>query len=529
MPALREVVAQFDVRVDGAKKLDEVDQKLNKVKKSAESSIFSFGKLGAALAGAFAIRGIANFFSSQAKLGRDLEQQAMMTGLSVQQLQRWQYAAGQAGIGAEELTFAVNHFNRAVGMTGTEQGKTFSQVLGKMGIQTRDAGGKIKDTNELLLEFADGLQKIKSPQERMAAAMQVAGRGGAKFVEILGKGREATADMLKEADASGGVLGRDFVNSAKKAEQESVKLDWSWRGLKATVAQQLFPWFTKIVDWAGKFVKGFIDVVKHTTFAKTAFIALAAGIALANWEIVAIVAGVVFLYAAFDDLFNLFSGNKSYIGDTIDQLSGVGTAADFVKDLTAAWNNLTDAIFGSGDAADSAGESMSFVGVLKATITQTVLIVGSALATIANALAVVIQTARSAWAAITGDEAGQRAADKAQYKAVQDLGKSFGDLGTYGSGDNIKSANQMTPQEWYNLNHVGKMKLRQPISEETSSINAKGQRVTHVTVTNHIDARGGDPKKIHAAVRQGTSDALSQNDLRHAHQASRSAAPVVNQ
>ena len=527
MAALREVVAQFDVRVEGAQKLDDVDRKLNKAKDSANKSIISFGKLGAALAGAFAIREIAGFLDGQAKLGRELEHQSRATGLSVEQLQRWQYAANQAGIGSEELTMGLNRFNRAIGMTGTEQGKSISQALGKMGINARDANGKIKDTNELLLEFSDGISKLKSPQERMAMAMEIAGRGGAKFAAILGKGRKATEEMLKSADATGGVLGRDFVDAAKKAEEGSVKLEWSWRGLKAAVAQELFPWMSKIVDWVAKFVRGFIDVVKHTTFAKTAFIALGAAIAIANWEIIAIVAAVGAAYAIFDDFFNLFSGNKSYIGDTIDQLSGVGTAAEWVKDLKDAWENLTEAIFGSGDAADQAGESMSFVGVLKATITQVVLVVGAALATIANALAVVIQTARSAWNAITGDEKGQRAADQGQYKAVQALGKSFDDLGTFGSGSNIKSANEMTPEEWYNLNHFSKMKQRKAISTTRDTVDAKTGKVNHVEIHNHINATGGDPKKVHAAVKQGTSDALSQNDLRHAHQASRSQAPPV--
>jgi hypothetical protein len=531
MAALREVVASFDVRVEGAQKLDDVDKKLNKAKSSANGAMMAFGKFGAALAGAFAIREMAGFLSGQAKLGRELEMQAHLTGMSVEQLQRWQYAANQAGVGSEELTTGLNRFNRAIGMTGTEQDKSISQTLGKMGVSARDANGKIKNTNELLLEFADGLSKVKSPQERMAMAMEIAGRGGAKFVEVLGKGRAATEAMLKEADATGGVLGRDFVDSAKKAETAGIKLDWSWRGLKATLAQQLFPWLDKIVVWVQRFVKGFTDIVKHTTFAKTAFIALAVAIALANWEIVLIIAAATALYVAFDDVFNLFAGNKSYIGTTIDELNGAGTAADMAHDLADAWNEVKDAIFGTSEAGDAAGESLSWIGILKGNLAQTMLIVGNGLTFIASELAVVVNTAKLAWAAVTGkDTTHEDNALRASWTTNQKAAKDFF---THASPDEVLHLNansqNMSQEDWYNLNHLSKMKTPKSIGKDSAAYaGVGGANRGSVVVHNHIDARGGDPKKIQAAVRQGTDQAISQNDLRHAQQASLSRAPAVN-
>ena len=527
MAALREVVAQFDVRINGAKQLDAVDAKLNKTKASANKAIFSFGKLGAALAGAFAIRGVASFFRSQADLGLQLDSNAQLLGMSVEQLQKWQYASNMSGNSAEEMTNSIAHFNHAIGLAGTEQGKTYTEALQRMGIQTHGLNGKMKSTHELLLDFADGLQKLKSPQERMGYAMQLAGRGGKIFADVLGDGRGALEDLMKKADDAGLILGRDFTDASKKAEQNSIKLDWSWRALKGTLAQALFPWFTKIVDYGTKFVKAFQDIVKHTTFAKSAFVALGVAIALANWEILAIVAAVGIVYLAFDDLFSLFSGNKSYIGDTIDEFSGLGTAKDMVQDLTDAWNNLSDALFGYRDAADQAGESMSFIGVLKATIGQVILVVSTGLGVIFNWLALIVNEAKGVWGALHGRDTSKT--DMAAQHNIEGMIKGTKKFGSLLELDNVKSANQMNPEEWYNLNHLGHMPKRKPISVETSSIGANGKRVTHVTVHNHINATGGDPHKIRAAVHQGTSDALSQNDLRHAHQASRSMAPAVNQ
>lgn len=535
MAALRELVAQFDVRVDGAAKLDDVSKRLDRAKEKSEGFGKFIKEIGLKLAEAFAVKEVFEFTRNQAELGEQLVNNSKITGLSVEELQKWQYAAALSGESSEELTQSLNFFNRTVGQV--QAGKS-SEAFQKLGIRVRDAAGNIRPTNDLLLDFSEGLGKIKSPAERMALSMEVAGRGGKAFALILGKGRQATEEMLKQADEASIVLGRDFTESAEKAAIESHKLDFSWKALKGTLAQQLFPVFKTVVDFAIKFVKVFTDMLKHTTAVKSAFIAIGVVLAILNIEFIAIAAAVGAAFLVFDDIYALLTGNKSVIGDTIDEMSGAGTAAKLVQGLKDAWNELTEAIFGSGDAANTAGgQTMTFIGTVKAAIATIVEVVISTITSVAAEISQIVEGVKAVIAFVKGDKEAEKKAQERSYAASETAAKAHKRFTQAITLENVRSADQMTREEWVRLNNL-QGPARKAISTETITFNKKGERIksvaekggakTSVQIVNNIHAPGGDHKKIAAAATHGTEKALSQTDLRHALAASKSAAPPVD-
>jgi plasmid maintenance system antidote protein VapI len=547
MAALREVVAQFDVRVDGAQKLDQLDKKLEHAKKEAAEGAVNFRELGMKIAEAFAVKEVFEFVKGQAEVGAQLEKTSKMLGISTEELQHLQYAADLSDVSAETLTHSLGKLQIQLGGGIAGKGGPAIAALQKLGVHTKDAAGKTRDMQDILQDAAEGIKKIDDPTKRAAAAVQLFGKSGREMLPMLSKGREGIADLIKEADELGIVMGRDFVENSAKALEQSKKLDWSWRALKGTVAQELYPGFKKFVDIVTKVVKGFMDIVKHTTAIKSLFVIVTAALVLMNLEFFATAAAVAIVFIAFDDLFALFTGNKSVVGDTIDELGKVGDSAAMVKSVKDAWNELTDAIFGTSDASGKAtGETMSFLGVVKATISQTVLIISSALASVMAEVSQMIEGVKAGIAFISGDKAGEKKAQERAYAASETASKAHKALGAALTLDNIKSANDMSTDDWRKLNGISasvdvngnkRNTQRKALSSEAVGFNKKGQRISetqaagakHATVhiVNNIHAPGGDPAKVQAAVNQGTTQALSQSDLRNAHQAVRSTAPAV--
>lgn len=101
------------------------------------------------------IYGLERMMSHSAKVGMGLQQFENFTGLSTDALQRWQYAARQSGVSAEEMTSSIKGVQQAIG----------DMLLGKgapegMGVFARAVGfdmSKAKDTFyvlEKLKEFS---------------------------------------------------------------------------------------------------------------------------------------------------------------------------------------------------------------------------------------------------------------------------------------------------------------------------------------------------------------------------------------
>lgn len=553
MAALRELVAQFDIKIGGIGQLSTMNRELDRAKGGLLGNIGMLSTLGTAIASAFAIREVGSFFKQQADLGEELEKTALKTGVSIQMLQKLQYAAGQTGISAESLTGAIGKLELQLG--GGMQGKGGPAIaaLQKMGIHLKDAHQKTRPVVDIMEEAADKISKMDDPTKRVAASVQLFGRSGKELLPFLLKGKDGIQDLMQEAEKLGFVLGPDFVESAKKTEEEMRKMDWSWRAAKATIAQELFPIFRNFIDLVIKGVAWFKDLAKHTTIVSSALTGLSvlAGLKLfgslsklmglskgggflANLfgiaKLGAIIAAVAIIYLAFDDLFALFTGKKSEVGEIIDDMYGKGRSAQDVNALKDAWHGIWAAIKGSNeDSTTLADVWNTAIGLLKSSW-------GDFTDAIMTTITLLLR-------------AGQ---------AVFTFATQAKNMATGGKVDTaaLATSQQALSTAWKQSNLSGLLRAN-PLGEIGMVVNdaAKGRFSLHQgieatpergfgtgtgtkqpwdagnapVIHQNIVVQSGDPKKIGDAVHQRTADALAQNDLRNGLNAVKSRAPAVSQ
>ena len=367
--ALRDLIARFDIQVDGGQKLADTDVAIRRTILSAERLGNTFKRLGAFLIVGAVVNGIKNFIESQVEQANALKYNAERLGITTDELQKYQYASSLMGVSTKETTIAMRFFNRAIGEAslGTKAAvKTFNYL----GINVKDANGQIRPTNELLFEFSDKLKKIPSQAIRTALAVRTLGRNGSQFLPALQKGGDELRKIFQDVDELGGGFNQDFINNAAKTNVELKRLKFAWTSLKVALASELLPIVRKWTADGIKTAKVLIYLAKHTYGFRTALMLLAGGAtflalkrlfslfsvgkttlwdlfkaAVTNPYVAAFVAIITTLYLAFDDFYTFLKGGDSLIGDFFNSLGGKGAAKEFRDTLVEAFEKVKAVFF----------------------------------------------------------------------------------------------------------------------------------------------------------------------------------------
>lgn len=355
MQALRVLAAVFDIDTGVAeKKLRAFDGTM----KHAKSALAT---LATSVVGAFSVGMVKNFIQDQIELGSKINDTAEKLGVTTEQLQKFQFAAGLSGVEAESAAQALGFLNKNIGAAitgGAEQADTFR----KLGIVLKNNDG-VRELNDIVPEVADAFAKLGSDQERTALSMQLFGKSGASLIPLLKQGSGELAKLSGEFDALGGGLDDAFIKKADEAGDEIDKLKFAMTGLKSRVAVAVLPTVTEFAKKLQGMAVFAIKLAKETRIVKEGIallgvVAAAAGVqAAAGWakffglvpkggsiwktllnmgELGLIIAGVAVLFLLFEDFFTFLNGGKSVIGALIEQFLGLETAKTLLADINSA-------------------------------------------------------------------------------------------------------------------------------------------------------------------------------------------------
>ena len=221
METFEKAVAKADAKLAAANpQVEELGKDIaetgNKSDKMGDQAGIGFGKLAAAVgvgqiaakaftavldAGFAAVRGTIQGFTDALNLGGTLSDLSASSGESAGNLLLLQRAFDNTGAGAEKVGPVLSKLSAAINNTD-EDSKKAALGFGRMGISLSELQGK-SATDQLNL-VSQGLQSIKDPGERAAAAVAVFGKSGAELLPLLnnfsGEMDEARATVGSLAD-----------------------------------------------------------------------------------------------------------------------------------------------------------------------------------------------------------------------------------------------------------------------------------------------------------------------------------------
>ncbi len=357
MTVLRDVLARFGIQVDAGP--------LERLEGGIGDVMGGLTQMANTLAAGTAVNQLRAFVNETASAVDDLGDMAERLNISATALQAWQHAARLNGVDDLNGSLSILQRNLAGAATGDSHA---AQAFRHLGVDIRGADGEVRRLDEVLPEIAEGMTHIRNPALQAAAASGLFGRSGAQLVPLLSRGAEGVAALTAEFEALGGGAGEEVVQNASDYEDQMARLDVAMFSLRTRIANQLLPTFIALATATTDNVATFTEMADRSNVLEAAIYvlagaAVAAGLAMsAAWAgplfvTAAVAIGIGFLILLVDDLITMFRGGTSVIGGFIDEVFGVGTAADIVGYLTEAWHGLTMAV---GDATAAVAEFFGF-------------------------------------------------------------------------------------------------------------------------------------------------------------------------
>ena len=200
----------------------------------------SAAKSAAQITGAVAAAGAAifAFTKRQAEMLDELAKTSQKVGVSVESLSALKHAASLSGASFETLTNGLRFLNKNMAdmRAGTGEAR---QAFEGMGVQVVDSNGKLKGTEEMLLELADRFAGMQDGAGKTALAMRIFGKSGAELIPFLNEGRAGIEQLRKEAERLGIVFSTQAAKDAEVFNDNMERLTRVVDGLAVKLAGPL--------------------------------------------------------------------------------------------------------------------------------------------------------------------------------------------------------------------------------------------------------------------------------------------------
>jgi hypothetical protein len=198
------------------------------------------------------------------------------------------------------------------------------------------------DVNAVLMQTADAFSRMTNPAEKAATAQALFGKSGQALVPILTGGSKGISEQMALVNKYGATLGS--TEGAKQMIAQQRELRFAMDGLKIQLGTRLMPAVEAFVGLLLKVVQAVAPVLRNTTALNvvmgllfTAYVALkvqasASAVALI-WNnaallgivlaALAIVAGIVVLYAKWKWFHDLVNGTLAWVKDHWQLLAAI--------------------------------------------------------------------------------------------------------------------------------------------------------------------------------------------------------------
>jgi len=245
----------------------------------------------------------------------DLAKASSRLGMTVNELQSLQFAAGQTGASAEELEKGLTRFNRSISEASTGIG-TGLRSFKALGIEVTDAAGNLRPTNDLLNQVADRLTLIESPADRVRIAFDLFGRSGVNLINTLQGGSEELNKLREEFNQFTLELSEENAKATENANDRFARIGETFASMGRIITSKVLPVLASIAE--------FLTVKLLTAFANT-------------------IAGFRNMINALIDGFNMVARNSMGMLDEMDRSTFGEQFEAKLRGLADAYKELDDA------------------------------------------------------------------------------------------------------------------------------------------------------------------------------------------
>lgn len=270
---IRELVTHLGFDVDFAPlnkfdaKIEDTKESLGNMESAADDAAESVKRalvgirntlIGLSAATAVGATGLIAMVKSAANVGDEINKTAPLLGFSVEEFQKYQYAAKLAGVENENFAGSIQLLLRNI--AEAKQGnKETIKSFARAGIDPKSLAGL--GTGEILRRLSDGLSKIPDQATKVSVSMDLLGRSGARMGMFLAKGTDEMDALMGDVEA----FGMFTEETAQQSEDLNDSLDrvlFFFRGIKNEIGQGLLPVFTQILNEFREWLSQHREIIK---------------------------------------------------------------------------------------------------------------------------------------------------------------------------------------------------------------------------------------------------------------------------
>jgi hypothetical protein len=213
-----------------------VEMFAKKSQKDLSKTGAAFSKLGKAvgpLLAALSAKAVVGAIKGVVESLDDIGKTADRIGITTDALQELRVVAESAGVSQAALDTSIEKLGKGLAEASMGIG-TAKVALEQLNLSADDLIGLGLDG--AMGKIADAINKVPSPMERTALAMQLFGRSGAPMLNLLREGSDGMETMREEARKLGVVIDEDLIRNAEEAQTQ---LDLMSRVINAQLSSAL--------------------------------------------------------------------------------------------------------------------------------------------------------------------------------------------------------------------------------------------------------------------------------------------------
>ena len=337
-----------------------LSQKLESAAKSMQNLSEKTRGLSTAAGGLAA--GMVGMAFNAGKTADDLLTLSRNTGISVEELQKMQYASDIVDVSMDQMTGSLSKLVKQMG-SGNKAFET-------LGVSITDENGNMRDAVDVWYDSLAALSQIENETERDQIAMDLFGKSAMDLSGIIDDGGAALQQMGQEAEDLGLIMSQDGVQAAGEFNDAIDKFknqaSAAFFEAGAALADSLLPMLEQLIDSVSGVIQWFADLDGDTQTLILTILGLVAAIS----PIAGLISGIMTIGAALAAVTAPMAGMFLAIAGAIGVVVAIGTVLyenwDTIKakgkelwdSIVATWdgikNTISNAINGAKDAVSNA-------------------------------------------------------------------------------------------------------------------------------------------------------------------------------
>lgn len=166
--------------------------------------------MGTAAVGA--VTAIGGMTVKAAESADEINTLAKQTGLSTEQIQKFQFASEQIDVSMDTLTGSMAKLTKNMGTAQKGTGDA-AKAFEALGISITDSNGELRNNQDVFNETINALGKMENETQRDAYAMQIFGRSAQDLNPLILGGADALLELGEQAEKAGLILEQDALDN----------------------------------------------------------------------------------------------------------------------------------------------------------------------------------------------------------------------------------------------------------------------------------------------------------------------------